>query len=90
MNRSTTYQKQRARYSVLLTFAPSNPLLAMMIRMGRLFPRADRAPFIEPIAEAALRSEFDRNHLLAGCCATRTEKISSGFYTLQGMELARV
>ena len=62
----------------------------MMIRIGRLFPRADRAPFIEPLAEATLRREFDRNNVLAGWCAARTEKISSGFYTSQGMELARV
>jgi len=80
---------QRTTYSVLFTFAPSNPLLAMMIRMGRLFPRADRAPFIEPLAEATLRSDFHLKDALAGWCAARTEKISSGFYTSQGMELAR-
>jgi magnesium-protoporphyrin O-methyltransferase len=80
---------QRATHSVLFTFAPSNALLAMMIRIGRLFPRADRAPFIEPLAEATLRSDFDRNDVLVGWCAARTEKISSGFYTSQGMELAR-
>ncbi len=37
--------------SIAFTFAPSNPLLASMITVGRLFPRRDRAPFIEPVAE---------------------------------------
>ncbi len=81
---------QRATHSVLFTFAPSNPLLALMIRMGRLFPRADRAPFIEPVAEATLRSAMEQSDALVGWRAARTEKISSGFYTSQAMELERV
>jgi magnesium-protoporphyrin O-methyltransferase len=80
---------QRTTHSVLFTFAPSNPILATMIRVGRIFPRADRAPFIEPVAESALRGELARSTDLQGWAVSRTEKISSGFYTSQAMELCR-
>lgn len=78
---------QRTAASVLFTFAPSNPILATMIRVGRIFPRSDRAPFIEPVAETALRKEIEGHAMLAGWQVGRTEKISSGFYTSQAMEL---
>ena len=80
---------QRTTQSVLFTFAPSNPILATMIRVGRIFPRADRAPFIEPVAESTLRTELARAADLQGWAVARTEKISSGFYTSQAMELCR-
>ncbi len=78
---------QRTSKSVLFTFAPSNPILATMIRVGRIFPRSDRAPFIEPVSEAALRDEMVICARLTGWQPSRTEKISSGFYTSQAMEL---
>ena len=80
---------QRTAHSVLFTFAPSNPILATMIRVGRIFPRGDRAPFIEPVSESALRTELSRCNGLQGWAPGRTEKISSGFYTSQAMELCR-
>jgi magnesium-protoporphyrin O-methyltransferase len=80
---------QRTTQSLLFTFAPSNALLRMMICMGRLFPRTDRAPFIEPVAETLLRSELNSSDAFASWRIARTEKISSGFYTSQAMELRR-
>ena len=77
----------RARRSIVFTFAPSNPLLASMITVGRLFPRRDRAPFIEPIAERHLRAAIAADPWLAGWRCGRTERVSSGFYTSQAMEL---
>ena len=38
--------------SILFTFAPRTPLLAVMHAVGRLFPRGDRAPAIVPVAGA--------------------------------------
>ena len=38
-----------------MTFAPKTPALAVMHAVGRLFPRGDRAPAIEPVAEQKLR-----------------------------------
>ncbi len=77
----------RAGHSLLFTFAPSNPILATMIRVGRLFPRADRAPFIEPVSESSLRGAIAAEARLAGWQPGRTEKIASGFYTSQAMEI---
>lgn len=78
---------QRTDASLLFTFAPSNPILATMIRVGRIFPRSDRAPFIEPVSEVALRSAIGAHPGLVDWQIGRTEKISSGFYTSQAMEL---
>ncbi len=80
---------ERTAKSVLFTFAPSNPILATMIRVGRVFPRGDRAPFIEPIAEGSLRSLIASATTLTGWKIDRTEKISSGFYTSQAMEICK-
>ncbi len=77
----------RTNGSVLFTFAPSTPLLATMITVGRLFPRRDRAPFIEPIAEARLRRHIAASDGLASWTVARTSRIASGFYTSQAMEL---
>lgn len=78
---------ERTGASMVFTFAPSNPVLATMIRIGRLFPRGDRAPFIEPVSESALRGVIAGHGGLAQWQVGRTEKISSGFYTSQAMEL---
>jgi len=78
---------QRTKQSLLFTFAPSNPILATMIRVGRIFPRGDRAPFIEPVSESALRDEIAIAAKLVGWKIGNTEKISSGFYTSQAMQL---
>ncbi len=79
----------RTSQSIAFTFAPSNPLLATMITVGKLFPRRDRAPFIEPVAEAKLRSRIGAAPALAAWQAGRTTRIASGFYTSQAMELVR-
>jgi magnesium-protoporphyrin O-methyltransferase len=79
----------RTERSLLFTFAPSNPLLAAMLGVGRLFPRGDRAPFIEPVAEATLRRLIADAPALAAWQAARSERIASGFYTSQALELVR-
>jgi magnesium-protoporphyrin O-methyltransferase len=84
----------RVHGSMLFTLAPSSPLLLAMHRVGRLFPRADRAPSIEPVAERALRrmllDQADRaDAALQGWRLDRTQRISSGFYTSQAYELKR-
>ena len=79
----------RTRRSIVFTFAPSNPLLATMIAIGRLFPRRDRAPFIAPIAEARLLRAIAAEPALAAWRVGRSERIASGFYTSHAMELVR-
>ena len=78
---------QRTRGAMLFTFAPRNPLLATMRAMGRLFPRSNRAPWIEPVAEKSLRCRLSAG--VPQFAAGRTQRVSSGFYTSQAFELVR-
>ena len=50
----------RVRNKIVFTFAPSTLPLEIMIRVGRLFPRKDRAPFIEPISQNKLSKLIDQ------------------------------
>ena len=70
--------------SAVLTFAPRTPLLSAMHAIGRAFPRADRAPAIEPIGERTLTRRLDA---LPHWRTARTERVSAGFYTSQALEL---
>ena len=79
----------RTRSTMAFTFAPRSPLLAAMRSVGRLFPKANRAPWIEPMAEPALRRLIAGTAELAVWQSTRTQRISSGFYTSQALELRR-
>jgi magnesium-protoporphyrin O-methyltransferase len=78
----------RTRGSILFTFAPRTPLLAAMHAVGRVFRRHDRAPAIEPVAEAALRRLISREPALARFAVRHTRRVESGFYTSQAVELA--
>jgi magnesium-protoporphyrin O-methyltransferase len=80
---------QRTRGSLLFTFAPSNPLLATMHAVGRLFPRGDRAPAIVPVADAALRALLAAEGGLRGWQAARDHRVARGFYTSHALELRR-
>ena len=79
----------RTRSSIQFTFAPRTPLLAVMHTVGRAFPRADRAPAIVPVAEAALRQGVAGEPALGAGHIARTERIASGFYTSQAMQWRR-
>jgi magnesium-protoporphyrin O-methyltransferase len=79
----------RTSHSIVFTFAPQTPPLAVMHAVGRLFPRGDRAPAIQPVAERTLRRLVEARPALAGWGCGRTERVSSGFYKSQMMELER-
>jgi magnesium-protoporphyrin O-methyltransferase len=57
---------QRTRRSMLFTYAPSNPALVVFRAIGRLLPRGDRAPWIEPVAESELHRRLAAYSDLAG------------------------
>ena len=80
---------QRTRVALLFTHAPSNPALAAMHAVGKLFPRGDRAPSIVPVAPASLRRLLALEPHLQAWSPGRTQRVSSGFYTSQAMELVR-
>ena len=79
----------RTRASMVFTFAPRTPLLAAMHRVGRIFPRSDRSPALEPQSQSLLRSGLLGTLGAQGWSEGRTERIASGFYTSQAWEWKR-
>jgi magnesium-protoporphyrin O-methyltransferase len=80
---------ERTASTIHFTFAPRTPLLAFMISVGRLFPRGNRAPWLEPMAEEKI-AELMRTHTALATWKTgRTQRVSSGFYQSQAMEWSR-
>ena len=76
-----------ATSSIVFTFAPRTPLLAAMHNVGKLFPRSNRSPAIQPVAERALQERLANDLMLAGWRLGRQRRVSSGFYTSQAQEL---
>lgn len=78
----------QADASLVFTFAPRTPALAAMHAVGRLFPRGDRAPAIEPVRPDAL-ARLLGGERLGGERLGRTERVAHGFYTSQALEVLR-
>jgi magnesium-protoporphyrin O-methyltransferase len=78
---------ERTRRSIAFTFAPGNPMLVTMRLVGRLFPRGDRAPSIVPVYERDLRQRLAMAPALTCWKVSQTERIKSGFYTSQAVEM---
>jgi len=79
----------RSRRGLAFSFAPSTPLLLAMWAAGKLLPRADRSPAIEPIAEGDLRLRIFQHPELGAFRIGQTVRIKSAFYTSQAMEILR-
>ena len=77
----------RTSGSMVITFAPRTAALAAMHAVGRFFPRGDRAPAIEPVAEDTLLATIRRERTLSGFQVGRSRRVSRGFYTSQALEL---
>lgn len=76
---------RRTRGSLVFTFAPRTPALAAMHAVGRIFPRGDRSPALQPMAEARLRTMLATH--TPDWRPARTQRVASGFYTSQALEL---
>jgi len=79
----------RTRSSMLATFAPRTPALAVMHKLGRMFPRTDRSPSIEPVVLDRLLADISRASGLGDWQVGRCERISRGFYISQALELVK-
>lgn len=77
----------RTDRAILMTFAPRTPALSAMHAIGKVFPRSDRAPAIEPVSHARLMRLLGGEPDCAGWHPGRTARIASGFYTSQALEL---
>ncbi len=80
---------QRTRVGLLFTYVPSNPALEMFRAVGKLFPRGDRSPAVVPVPERWLHRRIDADAQMQSWSRGRTERISSGFYISQALELLR-
>jgi magnesium-protoporphyrin O-methyltransferase len=80
---------ERTSSSIVFTYAPRTPLLAAMISVGRLLPRGDRAPWLEPMAKEKILKLMSVDFCLQNWQAERTERVSSGFYKSQALELIK-
>lgn len=65
--------------TMLLTVAPRTPLLMLMWRMGKLFPRGDRSPTMVPHVPARIAAQM-RGTL------REVDRVTSGFYISQALE----
>lgn len=79
-----------AEKKIVITTAPWTPALALMHFSGRFVPRReDRAPAIAPVRTDALMSDLDTRLAPSGFKSARTQRVSSGFYKSQAIEVTR-
>ncbi|MEL6298664.1 MAG: magnesium protoporphyrin IX methyltransferase [Pseudomonadota bacterium] len=79
----------RTSAKIAFTFAPRTPMLSTMHAAGKLFPRSDRAPAIVPHGARDLRTRIAASPALADWSAGESQRIKSGFYISEAMEIAR-
>jgi magnesium-protoporphyrin O-methyltransferase len=77
----------RTDRSIVFTFAPRTVPLTVMHAVGRLLPRGDRAPAIEPVREQTIGRHVAAN--LEGWHSLRTHRVNRGFYISQALEVVR-
>lgn len=80
----------RTAGSIFFTIAPRTPALTAMHAIGRLFPRKDRAPAIEPISQRALERELDAQKGRGSWRIARSHRVARGFYISQALEASSI
>jgi len=80
---------ERTKTSIVFTAAPRTPASMLMLGMGRLFPRGDRSPQIEPVSPQVLRWLMVKDEQLQHWHTGRFELITGGFYKSQALEWIR-
>ena len=70
----------RIRANMVFTVAPRTPLLMMMWRVGKLFPKSDRSPSMVPHSPARLADALNSGRL------RDVERVTSGFYISNALE----
>jgi magnesium-protoporphyrin O-methyltransferase len=79
----------RTTSAVVFTFAPRTVMLSAMWGVGRLFPRGDRAPAIEPVGARSISRRLMADPALSGWQIGRDERVMTGFYMSHALELVR-
>ena len=79
----------RVECALLFTFAPRTPALTVMHAVGKVFPRGDKSPAIEPVAPRAIAGRLKAQPPLAGWRLGRSRRIGTAFYISQAQEVLR-
>ncbi len=77
----------RTQSKVLFTFAPKTLALSVMHTVGKVFPRSDRSPAIEPVGEKKLSGMIAGDNRFARWRQGQSLRIVHGFYTSHAKEL---
>ena len=81
----------RVDRSIVFTFAPRTPALALLYGVGKLFPRGDRSPAIVPVSPAAIRGKLTALAPIVGGSPAwslgRSRRVETGFYKSQAQEV---
>jgi len=79
----------RTRRQIVFTFAPWSPALSLMHKAGKLFPRGDKSPSIVPVKPALIAGSLVETLGRDGWRIGRQQRVASGFYTSQMLEVSR-
>lgn len=79
--------RPRVGGDIAFTIAPKTPFLTTFWLAGKLFPRSDRSPKIIPHSPNGLKRAMNGRKALAESELSVVERVSSGFYISQAMEL---
>lgn len=77
----------RTENSVLFTVAPRTPLLTLMHKSGKLFPKKDRSPAIVPVAIKTLHAQLAHCDSLDNWAVARQSRVDTRFYKSHAQEL---
>jgi magnesium-protoporphyrin O-methyltransferase len=78
---------ERTEKSIVFTFAPRTAMLSVMWAVGRMFPRSDRAPAIEPVTDKGINRHIRAG--IQGWHTARTHRVNRGFYISQALEVVK-
>ncbi|MEM5471731.1 magnesium protoporphyrin IX methyltransferase [Hoeflea sp. AS60] len=80
---------RRTSRKMVFTLAPRTRPLVMMQAVGKLFPRGDRSPTIQPVAIDRLLTQAVQRNDMQGWTRGASTRISRGFYISVAEELVR-
>jgi magnesium-protoporphyrin O-methyltransferase len=81
-----TAMTRMAKRSMVFSYPPRTVPLALLWGVGKLFPRGDKSPAIEPQPTRKLQSTLAK---IDGMKLGRTHRVATGFYISEAQELLR-
>ena len=78
---------ERTGRSLVFTFAPRTLPLTLMHAAGKVFPRGDRSPAIEPVSPRTIQRALGATLGDRAARLGRTRRIATGFYISQAQEV---